>query len=182
MTQPFTPGFPNAGAPGVDVKLLIITAFFWRSPMPSPRPAPALSLYEADYLGWLEATANALKRKDYGAIDWENMLEEIEDMGRRERQSLKSNLVILLLHLLKWQFQPDKQSNSWNASIVEHRQRLQDSLEESPSLKPYLDTILIKAYGNAVERAAAETGLPEATFPKDCPYGISQIMAKGFLP
>lgn len=150
--------------------------------MSPARPAPALSLYEADYLGWLEETADALKRKDYGAIDWENMIEEIEAMGRRERQSLKSNLVILLLHLLKWQFQPDKQSNSWNGSIVEHRQRLQDSLEASPSLKPYLETLLFKSYRDAVERAAAETGLPEAAFPKDCPYAISQIMAKGFLP
>ncbi|HZG37606.1 MAG TPA: DUF29 domain-containing protein [Nodosilinea sp.] len=150
--------------------------------MTPARPAPAISLYEADYLSWIEATADALKRRDYGAIDWENIIEEIEDMGRRERQSLKSNLVILLLHLLKWQFQPDKQSNSWKASIVEHRQRLEDSVEASPSLKPYLETLLAQAYGNAVERAAAETGLSEATFPQDCPYTVSQIMAKGFLP
>ena len=150
--------------------------------MTPARPAPALSLYETDYLSWLDATAAALKQKDYGAIDWENIIEEIEDMGRRERQSLKSNLVVLLLHLLKWQFQADQQSNSWKASIVEHRQRLQDSLTDSPSLKPYLETILVKAYGNAVERAVAETGLSDATFPKHCPYAVSQIIAKGFLP
>lgn len=156
--------------------------FFWQLPMTSARHAQALFLYEADYLGWLEATAEALKRKDYGAIDWENVIEEIEDMGRRERQSSKSNLVILLLHLLKWQFQPNQRSNSWKASIVEHRQRLQDSLEESPSLKPYQDTILSRAYANAVERAAAETGLSEEVFPEQCPYAVSQIIAKGFLP
>ena len=150
--------------------------------MTSARPGPAISLYEADYLGWIEATAAALKRQDYGAINWENVIEEIEDMGRRERQSLKSNLVILLLHLLKWQFQPGKQSHSWKASIVEHRQRLEDSVEASPSLKPYLETLLTKAYGNAVERAAAETGLSEAAFPQDCPYTAGQIMSKGFLP
>ncbi|MGG6240456.1 DUF29 domain-containing protein [Nodosilinea sp. AN01ver1] len=150
--------------------------------MTPARPASAISLYEADYLSWLEATAAALKRRDYGAIDWENVIEEIEDMGRRERQRLKSNLVILLLHLLKWQFQPDKQSNSWKASIVEHRQRLEDGLEASPSLKPYLETIFTRAYENAVERAAAETGLSEMAFPKDCPYTVSQIMTKGFLP
>jgi hypothetical protein len=150
--------------------------------MTSARPAPALSLYGTDYVSWLEATAAALKRQDYGSIDWGNVIEEIEDMGRRERQSLKSNLVVLLLHLLKWQSQPHQQSNSWKASIVEHRQRLQDSLEESPSLKPYLKTILLRAYGNAVERAAAETGLAEATFPQACPYTISQMMAKDFLP
>ena len=150
--------------------------------MTPARPQPAISLYDADYLSWLEATAAALKRRDYGAIDWDNVIEEIEDMGRRERQSLKSNLVILLLHLLKWQFQPDRQSHSWRASIVEHRQRLEDSVAVSPSLKPYLKTILPQAYGNAVERAAAETGLPEATFPLDCPYTVDQVMAKGFLP
>ena len=150
--------------------------------MTPARPASALFLYDADYLSWLEATAAALKRQDYGAIDWNNVIEEIEDMGRRERQSLKSNLVILLLYLLKWPFQPDRQSNSWKASIVEHRQRLEDSLEASPSLKPYLETILTKAYDNAVERAVAETGLAEAAFPQDCPYTVSQIMSKGFLP
>lgn len=149
--------------------------------MTPARPALA-SLYEADYLSWIEATAAALKRQNYGAIDWENVVEEIEDMGRRERQSLKSNLVILLLHLLKWQFQPNQRSNSWKASIIEHRQRLEDSVEASPSLKPYLATLLAKAYSNAVERAAAETGLPEADFPQDCPYTVSQIMSKGFLP
>ncbi|MGF1518171.1 MAG: DUF29 domain-containing protein [Nodosilinea sp.] len=149
--------------------------------MPPARPALA-SLYEADYLSWIEATAAALKRQDYGVIDWENVVEEIEDMGRRERQSLKSNLVVLLLHLLKWQFQPDKQSNSWKASIVEHRQRLQNRLEDSPSLRPYLETIFDKCYADAVERAAAETGLPETDFPQKCPYAIGQILTKGFLP
>ncbi|WP_228053302.1 DUF29 domain-containing protein [Nodosilinea sp. LEGE 07298] len=146
MIQAFTPEVPNAGASGVNVRLLLIQACFWRSPMTPDRPALALSLYEADYLSWLESTTAALKRKDYSAIDWENVIEEIEDMGHRERQSLKSNLVILLLNLLKWQFQPDKQCNSWKASIIEHRQRLEDSVEVSP----YLETILTKAYGNAL--------------------------------
>ncbi len=150
--------------------------------MTTVRFNPVSSLYETDYLRWLETTAEALKRKDFGAIDWENVIEEIEDMGRRERKSLKSNLVVLLLHLLKWQFQAHNRSNSWKASIVEHRQRLRDSLRESPSLRPYLDSILAESYADAVERAVAETGVSATAFPSGCPYGVEAVLDKDFWP
>lgn len=150
--------------------------------MTPARPASAPSPYEADYLRWLERTADALKRRDYGAIDWENVIEEMEDMGRRERQSLESNLVVLLLHLLKWQCQPDHHSGSWESSILEHRRRIRRAIQASPSLKPYLDECLADCYEDAVDQAASQTGLPRATFPTDCPYTVGQIMSKGFLP
>jgi hypothetical protein len=150
--------------------------------MTPARPAPAISLYETDYLSWIEATADALKRRDYGAIDWENIIEEIEDMGRRERQSLESNLVVLLLHLLKWQFQPDHRRGSWESSILEHRRRIRRAIQASPSLRPYLDTCLAECYEDAVDQAASQTTLSRTTFPTDCPYTVSQVMTKGFLP
>lgn len=98
-------------------------------------------LYESDYMKWIETTVEKLRFRDYSNIDWENLIEEIEDMGRSERRSLESNLVVVLMHLLKWQFQPDKRSGSWKGSIAEHRRRIRKTLQDSPSLKPYLEGV-----------------------------------------
>jgi len=139
------------------------------------------SLYEADYVAWVETMLQRLKQKDYSRVDWENLLEEIEDMSRRERKALKSNLTILLMHLLKWQYQPENRSGSWSGSIIEHRQRVNEALDDSPSLKPYLEEIMELAYENALERVAGETMLPESKFPSQCPYKISDFLKRGFL-
>lgn len=140
------------------------------------------SLYETDFLAWIETTAEQLRNRDYANLDWENLLEEIESMGRSERSRVRSNLIVLLMHLLKWQFQPERRSNSWKASIVEHRRRIRDDLEDSPSFKPYLEKIFLKCYSDAVEQAIAETDLPASTFPTECPYPIAQVMDANFLP
>jgi Domain of unknown function DUF29 len=140
------------------------------------------SLYDRDFAQWLETTADQLRAKDYANLDWENLLDEIESMGKRERRSLKSNLVILLLHLLKWQYQSEQRSGSWKGSIVEHRQRLRDELEDSPSLQPYLIEILAAAYADGRDRAAAETGLNVAIFPAECLYTIAQVLDRAFWP
>lgn len=140
------------------------------------------TLYETDYLQWIETTVARLKAQDYAHIDWENLIDEIEDMGKRERKSLKSNLIIVLLHLLKWQYQPECRSGSWKGSIVEHRQRIHDDLKESPSLKPYLEQIFAECYVNAVERAIAETDLPTETFPRSCLYTSAEALDSSYLP
>lgn len=140
------------------------------------------SLYETDYLQWIEATIAQMKQHNYGAIDWDNLIEEIEDMGRSERRSLESNLTVILLHLLKWQFQPERRSNSWQASIAEHRRRIRKAFKDSPSLKPYLEEVLAECYGDAIELASIETGLPASTFPRSCPYTSAQVLEIGFLP
>jgi hypothetical protein len=140
------------------------------------------SLYETDFLAWIETTAKQLRNRDYANLDWENLIEEVESMGRNERNRVRSNLIVLLMHLLKWQFQPERQSNSWKASIVEHRGRILDDLEDSPSFRPYLDQVLEKCYKRAVEQAIAETDLSPSTFPDECPYTIEQVMDSNFLP
>jgi hypothetical protein len=86
--------------------------------------AHSQTLYETDYLQWIEATVEKLQSQDYANVDWENLIEEIADIGRSERCSLKSNLIMILVHLLRWQFQPHKRSGSWEASIIEHRRRV----------------------------------------------------------
>ncbi len=140
------------------------------------------SLYDRDFSKWLETTANQLRAKDYANLDWANLLDEIETMGKRERRSLKSNLVILLLHLLKWQYQADQRSGSWKGSIVEHRQRIRDELDDSPSLQPYTIEILDAAYADGRDRAVAETGLDASIVPAACRYTIGQVLDRDFWP
>ena len=140
------------------------------------------SLYETDYLKWIETTAQKLRVRDYSSVDWENLIEEIEDMGRSERRSLESNLVVVLTHLLKWQYQPDFRSGSWKGSIAEHRRRIRKAFKESPSLKPYLQEVFAECYLDAVELASAETELPVETFPGECPYTSAEVLDSNFLP
>lgn len=140
------------------------------------------NLYETDYLNWIETTVEQLRNQNYAQIDWENLIEEIEDMGRSERRSLKSNLIVIITHLLKWQYQPELRSGSWKGSIVEHRRRVRDALQDSPSLKRYLEEVFITCYGDAVEQASAETGLLITLFPSVCPYTVEQILESDFLP
>jgi hypothetical protein len=140
------------------------------------------NLYEADYLKWIETTVEKLRVRDYSSVDWENLIEEIEDMGRSERRSLESNLVVVLTHLLKWQYQPEFRSGSWKGSIAEHRRRIRKALKESPSLKPYLQEVFAECYFDAVELASAETELPVETFPGECSYTSAEVLDSNFLP
>lgn len=126
----------------------------------SPLKAKSQTLYETDYLQWLETTVEKLQSGDYGNVDWENLIEEIQDIGRSERQGLKSNLIVVLVHLLKWQFQLDRRSGSWEGSIIEHRRRIREAIDDSPSLQPYLESIFVECYLQAVKQAKAETQLP----------------------
>lgn len=140
------------------------------------------SLYDADYIEWIEATLKKLQQQDYANVDWENLLDEIADMSRSEKRRLESNLVVVLIHLLKWQYQRNRRSRSWEASIFEHRRRIRRALRSSPSLKPYLEQVLEEAYSDAAHQAGIETGLPIETFPKECSYAITQILDEDFLP
>ncbi len=140
------------------------------------------SLYETDFVCWVETTIAQLRSQDYANVDWANLIEEIEDMSRRERKSLKSNLIVILLHLLKWHYQPECRSGSWRGSIREHRRRINDDLKDSPSLVPDFQAVLAECYVNACEQAADETNLPLDTFPLECPYSPEQSLNAEFLP
>ncbi|MBN3925166.1 MAG: DUF29 domain-containing protein [Nostoc sp. NMS4] len=148
----------------------------------SSQKAHSQTLYETDYLQWIETTVEKLQSQDYANVEWENLIEEIADMGRSERRSLKSNLIVILMHLLKWQFQPDKRSGSWEGSIIEHRRRVQEALDDSPSLKSYVETVFAECYAQAVKQAKAETGLSMESFPLNCPYQLTEVTDDEFLP
>jgi Domain of unknown function DUF29 len=140
------------------------------------------ALYETDFVHWVETTAQLLRTQDYALVDWANLIEEIEDMSRRERKALKSNLVVILLHLLKWQYQPAFRCGSWQGSIREHRRRVNDDLQDSPSLELYFQEILAGCYANARAQAADETGLLLEVFPVTCLYSLKQVRNSEYLP
>ncbi len=139
-------------------------------------------LYEKDYYLWIEQTAQLLKIERLAELDYKNLLEEIEDMGRNQRNAIESNLIVLLLHLLKWQYQPELQCSSWRGSIREHRRRILKSLKDSPSLRPYLDVIWLESYQEARLQAADETDLSVEIFPEQCLFTIENILNTDYLP
>ena len=140
------------------------------------------SLYERDFYLWLEQQAALLREGRFDQLDVANLIEEIEAMARQDKKAIKNNLVVLLTHLLKHQFQPEQRSSSWRGSIVEHRQRLRDDFEESPSLRSHAAEVFARAYADARERASAETGLPLRVFPTSSPYALEQTLDPKFLP
>ncbi len=144
-------------------------------------PAKA-SLYNTDYYAWIEQQVALLQRGQTDAIDWVNLAEEVADMGRSQKQAVTSNLVVVLTHLLKYQYQPEQRSNNWLGSIREHRRRLRDAFDDSPSLRRHAQAAFMKTYRDAREQAADETGLPLNAFPENCPYSLEQALDPAFLP
>jgi Domain of unknown function DUF29 len=140
------------------------------------------SLYDQDFVGWTEQIVTALRQGNWAGLDIENLIEEVEALGKSDRRAIKSRLEVLLMHLLKWQFQPAQRCRSWEATILEQRMRIAEILEDSPSLKNYLPTIVEGCYGGARKLAAIETGLAIDEFPVDCGYAIGQVLNEDFLP
>lgn len=140
------------------------------------------SLYETDFHAWACQQAALLRAGKLSSADIEHIAEEIESMGKTEKRELISRLTVLLMHLLKWQFQPERRSASWEATIIVQRNDLADHLEDNPSLKSLLPAAISRAYGNAVPLAIGETDLPKGTFPTDCPWTFAQMMDHAFWP
>lgn len=139
-------------------------------------------LYESDYLLWLQETSRLLKAKDFNNLDVENLIEEIESLGRSERNKLISSLRLICQHLLKWQYRPNKRSKSWSNTISRERDNVNYYIEDTPSLKNLLQdkAILTKAYQRGRKDAIRETGM--TNLPQDCPYAIEQVLDYNFLP
>lgn len=140
------------------------------------------TVYEEDYSQWLEMTAEQLRTGKLENLDIENLLEEIEAMSRKEKVALESNLEILLMHLLKYQYQVNKRTSSWRYTIDEHRSRILKALKVSPSLKPYLQQVFDDCYQEGRRKAAIETGLNISTFPIQSPFSPEKTLNSDFLP
>lgn len=149
-------------------------------------------LYDRDFQLWLEQTIEQLQKRDFAAIDIEHLIEELTDLGKSEKRTLESNLMILLAHLLKLKIQndaPNSRQDSWYSSVIEHRQRVKKNLRDTPSLKSYLPTAITLAYPDARKIAIKEGKLAkfgvcipqESQYPIDCPFSIEQILDDDFF-
>lgn len=140
------------------------------------------TLYEKDFHLWIEQTINYLKDGDLAKLDRENLIEEINSMGNSDKRETFSRLKVLLMHLLKWKYQPEKRTSSWLNTIDEQREQLELILKNSPSLKPYFQEILSDCYQKAIRAAVNETNLPRNTFPIECPFNQEQILDADYFP
>ncbi|WP_414529670.1 DUF29 domain-containing protein [Nodularia chucula] len=142
----------------------------------------AANLYETDFYAWTQQQSQLLRGNEWNHLDLPNLIEEIEALGRKERQELRNRLSILIAHLLKWEFQPGKRSRSWLATMRVQRRDILQLLRENPSLKPYLEEALPEAYQNARDLASGETNLPLSTFPQQCLYAFTEVMSDRYYP
>jgi hypothetical protein len=138
------------------------------------------NLYEKDFYAWTFKNAELLKQRKFDELDIENIVEEIESMGRSEKRQLMTRLTILIQHLLKWHFQPEKRTNSWKLTIKEQRSEILDLLEESPSLKNKLN--FKKAYERAIIHASKETGILEYDFPDIPFFSLNNCLDVNYFP
>jgi hypothetical protein len=141
-------------------------------------------LYEKDIYLWTEEIARLLKARQFYEVDWQNVIEEIEALGRSERDKLLSSLKVLIWHLLKWKYQPTLHTDSWRGTIKRERRNIEEYLEDTPSLKRFLvDTEwMTKIYRRAVREAADETGLGVDVFPVENEFSLEQLLDADFLP
>jgi len=136
--------------------------------------------YDTDLYEWTKEQADALRRRAANELDWDNLAEEIESLGRSERREIRSRLKNLLVHLLKWKYQPEGQCGSWRGSIREAREQIEEVLVDNPSLRPLPAESLPRAYAYARGNALEVTGLYR--LPEACPWTIEQILADDFVP
>ncbi|ADH90399.1 protein of unknown function DUF29 [Ancylobacter novellus DSM 506] len=141
--------------------------------------APATD-YDTDFHAWAMEQAKRIREGAFEALDRENVAEEIESLGREQFSKLRSAYRVLLMHMLKWDHQPEKRTRSWLLTIVQQRQKVEDVITDSPSLKSRREEATASAYRGARKEAAAETGIPLRTFPETNPYPLDEIMERAF--
>ena len=154
-------------------------------PVPETNSETAMSapnLYETDFYAWTQEQASLLRKHQWSQLDLLNLIEEIESLGKQQRQELRNRLSVLIAHLLKWEYQSQRRSRSWLATIRVQRRDTLRLLKDNPSLKAYLEDAVAEAYENGRDLAMGETDLPEQTFPVKCPYSLTEILGDRFYP
>jgi hypothetical protein len=138
--------------------------------------------YLVDFSSWVDETAQLLRDRRWQEIDVEHLIEEVQDLGKSEKRSISSQLTRLLLHLLKWEYQPQRRSDSWLDSVTDARTQIELTLEDSPSLNNYPAQQLQVSYSRARRQAAKQTGIDISTFPENCPYSLEYVLDENWLP
>lgn len=150
--------------------------------MSKPHRVTEDTLYERDFYAWLTDQAARLRGRSHNELDWDNLAEEIESVGRSQKREIRSRLEKLIHHLLKWQFQPGRRSESWRTTISEQRTFIPGIIDDSPSLKAFPAEIFAKAYMAGRSAAVDETGLQAKVFPAEPPFTLKQALDRKFLP
>ncbi len=154
--------------------------------MPHPFPSSAVStLYETDFSLWIQHTVEALKQQDFDRVDWDNLIEEVESMGRREKRELKSRLLVILEHLLKlmfWKSEKPQNAKGWRNTVIEQCNQVDLILEDSPSLKPWLVESFVESYAKARQQTLQKYGLPGDLFPTQPPFSLEDVLNADWLP
>jgi Domain of unknown function DUF29 len=136
------------------------------------------SLYDTDYVAWLEEQVAHLRAGRLAALDVENVALELQSIMNSQRQQLENQLEVLIHHLLKWDHQPDQRSNRWRATIQEQRTRIRRLLDDSPSLRPEVEPMCQDVYADAAQAAAIETLLSVSVFTSELPYSVLEIFER----
>ncbi len=144
--------------------------------------ASSKNAYNIDFYAWALHNAELLKQGKFSDIDFQHIAEEIEGLGKSDKRELINRCALLLAHLLKWQFQSDKRSNSWKYTIEEQRDEILELLEDSPSLKNELAEKWNRSYAKALRIAAADTGMNKNNFPAHCPFSLNDALNDNFFP
>ncbi len=143
------------------------------------------NLYDTDYNLWLEETVQQLQAKNFNAVDWENLIEEIASLGRSEKRRIESLLTRLFEHLLKlayWESEKEYNRGHWEAEIINFRKQIHKELKASPSLKRYLTTVFDECYLDGRDIASKRSQLPLDTFPASPIGNVEQILDENWLP
>jgi hypothetical protein len=135
-----------------------------------------------DFNLWINQTTRLLQKGNWQEIDVERLIEEMQDLGKSERRAIASQLTRLLMHLLKWQYQPQRRSDSWLDSITDARTQIELAIADSPSLKSYPEAQFQESYQRARRQAAKQTGIQASAFPEECPYTLSLVLDEDWLP
>ncbi len=138
------------------------------------------NLYETDFYAWTLEQSKLLKEGDFKQLDIINLVEEVESLGKQQRQELRNRLGVLIGHLLKWDYQSEKRSKSWRVNIREQRREILRLLQENPSLKPYLEEAILYAYESGLDLVALETPLDYQDLPENPIYTIEQLLSPDF--
>ncbi len=139
-------------------------------------------LYKTDFHAWTLAAADLVRRHRFDELNADDLAEELDSMGRKERNEVANRLVMLLAHLLKWHLQPAYRGTSWRSSIIEQRKQIQRQIQHSPSVRPYVAEAMMEAYPDAVDIAAREILLDSGRFPPACPYSQEQVLDFDYYP
>ena len=143
---------------------------------------PISARYETDFSAWTAEQARRLRGSKPAGLDWENLAEEVESLGRSDKRAVGAALKVVLEHLVKWQFQPDKRSSSWSDSIEEHRDRTSRILDDSSSLATLPQEILKREYQRARRKVLRDTLLPPKSIPTTCNFTAKQALDADFWP